>query len=55
MNRAFELKPMLVASAIGAVLILVLNRGRFPAAQAAVGGAIFGAVIQVGVRVAGVS
>lgn len=55
MSRAFELKPLLVAAGIGAALILLLNRGRFPAGQAAVGGAIFGAVVQVGVRLAGVS
>lgn len=55
MARVFEPKPLLVAAGIGAALLLVANRGKYPVGAVILGGAIFGAAVQVGVRALGVS
>jgi hypothetical protein len=62
MKKIFELKPILVAAAIGAVMLLVIevttddgSQGTIDYIQAGVGGAVLGTVVQIGVRLTGVS
>jgi hypothetical protein len=61
MKNAYELKPLLVAAAIGGLLLLVLSEILDSAgtttttANTALLGALAGAGVQIGVRLLGVS
>jgi len=50
-RRIFELRPLLVAAGLGAVILVILSRQ----GRAVIPGALIGAGVQVGVRALGVS
>ncbi len=53
--KAFELKPLLVAAVLGAVLVGIIFRDQENVWSPFMFGAVVGAGVQVGVRLVGVS